>query len=708
MSRRRRYRRSRVAVGVAAVRRVRRRYTRRAKVVPSWRVSTELAVRDAAPRTLGGLAAQGAALGGLAAARSRGRWAPVAAVAGVVPAQAWWPGPASAGLVVAGTAGWAVHRVRAVPGQGWAGPGLGVAAGASGALVYTAASHVGMLGGLPWWQHLLVVGTAAAPGAAAWWRPVPVPDPGPGPAAELVGLPAEMQVLRKAVTEAIGIKGSPIAGARLVSLGHQAEGVATAILALPGTHTRSVSLPVLRDDLEALAAKAAAAHAGLGELALGAVQVVPTGVSRLQVTASWSTQLADQALAYAPPAGLDEGAVWLGKATDRTDVVIPGWTRGPDGRVSCHHAKVVGATGSGKSVTLRDLMIGGLRAGVELVIPLDGKGDSLDELAALVPGGRIARDADSWQAGIELFAAIFLSRKRRQGTPASWVEPRPDDPMITLLVDEAGVLRDGLAPEHHAIVGMGARQTRSLGMRTIQASQVPLVDEWIGGGAWRAQASITLLHTLRDETHARIAAQGLDTDLDLTLLPRHFAAAAIDAHVISARTRVPLITEADVRAITARTALHPIDQALAGPAWDAYTAAVTIGAPGAGDTDPLAEALRALGTPGIATTTPGTTTTTTITTSAPAAASTGLPTQTEGNANDQHPAAGTAGGSIREQVLTRLMTTTTWPTRPDLVRDIVAAGWSRSGVHKVIGQMLADGALIEEAGRLAPAILAGL
>lgn len=708
MSRRRRGRpRSRIAASVNAIRRARRRHTHRVTGTPGVKASVGLAVREANPRTLSGLAAQGTALGVM---DHRGRLVPVVALAGLLPCEALWPGATCTGLGVAGAAGLAAHWRQGEYGTGgWRGRPLGLAAGAGGQIAFTAAWHLGLLGGLPLWQEAAVLVASWAPGAIAWWRPPRPPAPAAITAGDQITLPAEMDVLRGVLAEAIGIEKSPIAGARIAALDHPAPQVATAVVNLAGTHTNRLPIPALRDGLEALADQAGQTHPSLGRLQPGTVEITPTGVSQIQITMSWSRELTEQVLAWNPPADLAPGTVWLGQVEDRSDVLVPGWTRGADGRVSCHHVKVIGATGSGKSVTIRALLIGGLSTATELVIPLDGKGDSLDELAALVPGQRIARDADSWQAGIALFGAIFLSRKQRQGGPDAWREPRPGDPLITLQIDEAAVVRAGLAPEHHAIVGMGARQTRSLGMRTIQSSQVPLVDEWVGGGGWRSQASVTLLHALRDETHARIAAQGLDQALDLTRMPRHFAAVALDAHVLAARTRVALITADDVRSITQRPQLHPLDQAVADGAWDAYVQAVAAGSPGAGDTDPLTETLVALGTPGF--TLPATpqviTTTTTAATSATPTGQAPTPARAEviDITRGRTPAAPGAG-SLKQTILQRLITTSDRPTRPELVNYLKANGWSHSGAHKAIGQMLADGALTEQAGRLIPAILA--
>jgi hypothetical protein len=701
-----RHRPSKIAHIVAAVRRTRRRHSTKALGVPTLRESLELAVRDHHPRTVRGLAAQGATLAAISGARNGGRLVPVLGLAAALPAELLLPGPTAAGLAVAGVAGAIAHRRAGQPGVlvGWRGRQLGVAAGATGALLFTGVTSAGLLEGMALWQQAVVLSCTWAPGAIAWWLPRPE---APAIEASPTGprLPAEMEVLRTVLTEATSRERSPIAGGRIVSLDHPAQRVASAVVHVPGVHVDQLPLASLRLGVEAFADAASREHPGLGTLKPGAVEITTTGVSRIQVTVSWSQELSERKLAYTPPDGLAEGSAWLGRTEDRRDIAVPCWERhAADGKVSVRHVKILGMTGAGKSFTLRTLLYGGLATVTELVIPLDAKGDSLDEIAALAPGGRIARDADSWQAGIELFAAIMLSRRQRQGTPDAWTGPKPGDPMVTLIIDEAAVARLGLTPLHHGMVELAARQGRSLGVRTIQASQTPLVDEWVGGGSWRSQASITLLHNFMDPTHARIAAGGIQPQQDLTKLPPHFCTVALNGEVIAARTRVAALQPEDVAAITTAATLHPIDQQLAGPAWDAYIEAVTVGRPGAGDNEAIAAALIELGTPGFG----GAVTTTVTTAVAPASP---VPAQTRGqNVIDirQAPRAKTAEASIRQLILTRLMTVSVLPTRPQLVAELIAPPYnkSRSGVQKQIAVMLETGALIEEAGRIAPAILA--
>jgi hypothetical protein len=701
-----RHRPSKIAHIVAAVRRTRRRHSTKALGAPTMRESLELAVRDHHPRTVKGLAAQGATLAAISGARNGGRLVPVLGLAAALPAELLIPGPTAAALAVAGAAGAIAHHRAAQPGVlvGWRGRQLGVAAGATGALAFTGATATGLLDGMAFWQQAVVLGCTWAPGAIAWWKPrpdAPAIDPGPtGPR-----LPAEMEVLRTVLTEATSRERSPIAGGRIVSLDHPAQRVASAVVHVPGIHVNGLPLETLRRGLEAFADVAGRAHPGLGTLQPGAVEITPSGVSELAVTVTWSRELAEQKLPYTPPDGLAEGMAWLGRTEDRQDIAVPCWERhAADGKVSVRHVKILGMTGAGKSFTLRTLLYGGLKTATELVIPLDAKGDSLDEIAALVPGGKIARDADSWQAGIELFAAIFLSRKQRQGTPDAWTGPKPGDPIVTLIIDEAAAARLGLTNLHHGIVELAARQGRSLGVRTIQASQVPLVDEWVGGGPWRAQASITLLHNFMDPTHARIAAGGIQPPQDLIQLPPHFCTVALNGTVTAARTRVANLAPEDVAAITTAATLHPIDQQLAGAAWDAYIQAVTVGRPGMGDNESVTAALIELGTPGF-----GDAITTTVTTTAAPASP--VPAQTRGqNVIDirQAPRAQSSDASIRDLIVTRLLTTSVLPTRPQLVAELTAPPYnkSRSGVQKQIAVMLETGALIEEAGRIAPAILA--
>lgn len=732
MSLGRRRPRSKVAAAVSAVR------TARSTAGPTGegrlgmgRATVE-AVRRHRPSTLAGLVAHGGALMVFALVENRRRWVPwvtpAAVPAVVAPVLLVWPVPTVSVLaaVLVGTGALAVqenarYQERGVK-HGWTGWQLGAAAETAGGLVLVGLWAAGVLSGMLWWQVTVAATALCLPGAVAWWRPTPG-LPGAARDDTLAILPAAMKVARDVVVTTASMPTGQLAGARLVSLDSPAPRVAAATVRLPpAVHTQGLALDRVRHTVEALADALGREEPDLGPLEPGSVQVSPLGVSDLSIVFSWSQDLSRGPLAYAPPQDLPEGTVWLGRREDRTDVTFPLWRTGADGRTSCFHVRIVGATGTGKSVTMRALLLDGLRAGCILPVPLDAKGDSLDELAPLVPGGAVARDRDAWAAGIELVGRIMEARIRRQGTADAWRRPSPEDPLVTLIIDEAAMAAAALTQAHHMIVTAAARQGRSLGICTIQGSQQPLMDEWVGGSVWRSQARVGILHALREDLHAQVAARGLTEPLELTLMPPGHCALTVDSEVIAARARVALITEDDVRGITLKARLHPVDADHAHAALEAYVECVRTGSPGSSGSA-LSDALAALGTPeGRALELPAAPQDRVATATvqdvpaaeerqavqvwgnpAPVPATGGVPERTATAAVPGLPGPD-SGMSVREIVLDLLMVAEELPRRDALAAGLMKAGWSSRTSHQELAQMLHEGDVVEQDGRLATSL----
>jgi hypothetical protein len=702
---------SRVAAAVNAVRRHRRRLAKRDQPKASIRTSTAVAIREAQPRTLSGLAAQVATVGAMdttaAAWRHRIALAPVAATAAVLPAAAWAPGATATGLVVTGLAGLlaaqAEHPARRRR--------RGLAWWSGGVLVWMGAGAVGATGHLIWWQDLVVLAAAAAPGAIAWWRPQPAPEP------ELLQpealeqaapmwIPPAALLLGQTLEHVCGMDRSPIYGARVEQVTSPADGVAVAVVALPGgMHASQIRPGELEPGLEALLDRAGVSQ--LGHLQRGAVRVEPAdpalGVTRIQVTASWSRALDEGILAWTPPEDLAPGLSWLGVDDARQPLVVPSFETGADGKVSAIHTWVIGRNGGGKSTTLRTLLVPGIKGGWELLILVDGKGDSLDELAPYAAGGAVARAADAWRQAIALAYAIMVARQQRLGTPQAWRGPTPTDPLITLVIDECATVLAGLTGIEVAMMTEMGRMGRSLGVRTIQSGQIPLVDTVIGGSDWRSQARLILGHGVQDAVHDRIATQsGGAEGPSLLGLPKGRLVAMLDGRLIATRARVALLAEDELTAAVAgspRAVLSEADrtdhvQTLVDLAasWGTIRPQAIVDldellAPWAtttlGPADGSGSGGRA-GTPAPVTTSP--------------AATGGVPAQ-------PRPATGGARGGrpdgrLRQLVLTHVLTHA-GVTRTEVRDHAVQAGYSASGAYKEINQLLEDGAVREDdQGRL--------
>ena len=708
-------RRSRLAAGVNALRRHRRRLTTRDGGVPSVGQTVSVAIREATPRTLPGLAAQGAAVAALSTVggtwRARAVLAPVAATCAAAGTSALWPGQTALGLSALAVAG----AVSSRSGLGGAtGPGSavwtardlrasGLARWALGGLAWVGVGALGGHDALTWWQDGAFLATLTAPGAATWWRASRLPEPvdvEPGPALPPT-LPPAAHVLREVLTAMTWTEGTWLTGGAVVEVLSPAPGVAVALVELPhGVHSARAAGADVRLHLEALLSTAGRAMPGLGALDPSTVQIDPAGVEHMRVSASWSRALDSGALAWKPPTDLQPGRVWLGHNDARQDLVVPSWYSGDDGKTSVVHVWVIGRTGGGKSTTIRSYLAPGIEAGNTALILLDGKGDSLDDLAPYSLTGHVARDGDAWRQGIILAYAIMVARQQRLVAGDPWRGPTPADPIIALVIDECATVLTGLTKAEVRMVCEIGRLGRSLGVMTLQSGQIPLVDSLIGGSEWRSQARLVIGHGVQDKTHNHVATQsGADDGEGLSLLglPIGRAGAMFDGEILSRRAKVALMTEADLTRVAAPepAALHPGDrspevQALlelaGGWASSRPQAVVDLG-------DLLAEWVDIDVQPPahIDLTTVGETQVPTDPrVPAPRRATAGRPAQERGD--------------IRTWILSHLLVHPRL-TRSELVAAVQNAGWSRAGAYKAMNAVLDDGAVIEDGGRLTPAAL---
>ncbi|HEY6793473.1 MAG TPA: hypothetical protein VI248_02190, partial [Kineosporiaceae bacterium] len=206
---------------------------------PSLRAATAVAIREAEPETVPRIVAQLAVIGTMdapgAAWRHRVALAPIAATAMVPIAAALEAGPTAVGLTVTGVAGLIAGQAEH-PSQRRR---RGLAWWSGGALTWMGANAIGATGSLVWWQDMAVLAAAAAPGAIAWWRrPDPVDgtvlDPQPQAAPELAWIPPAVLLLGRVLEQVCRMEKSPILGATVERVIGPAEGVAAAVVALPG------------------------------------------------------------------------------------------------------------------------------------------------------------------------------------------------------------------------------------------------------------------------------------------------------------------------------------------------------------------------------------------------------------------------------------------------------------------------------------------
>lgn len=693
-------------MAVNAVRRHRRRLAKKGEPKPSIRTSAVVAVREAQPRTLQGLAAQVATVTAMdttaAAWRHRVGLAPVAATCAVVPAAGLLPVPTATGLVVTGLAGLLASQADHPSRQ----QRRGLAWWSGGMLAWMGAGAVGVTGGLVWWQDVAVLAAAAAPGAIAWWRPQP-----PGTELDLpevLGpstpswIPPAALVLGQVLEEICGMDRSPILGAVVEQVTCPADGVAVAIVALPGgMHSSQVPARDLATGLEALLDRRGVAQ--LGHLHRGAVKVEAAdpalGVTRIQVTASWSKALDQKILAWQPPPDLPDGVAWLGQDDARQDMLVESWSRGADGRVSVYHVWAIGRTGGGKSTTIRALVARDLARGQEVLIPVDGKGTMGADLARWSLTGAIARGPEASRQAVLLAYLIMVARQQRIGTPLEWRGPTPSDPIVTLFIDEYSTIGAYLTGAEVTMICEIARMARDLGVRIVQSGQNPLVDAVIGGSEYRSQCRIVLGHAIADGVHDRIATQsGGEDGPSLLGLPTGRAVVLVDGRVVANRGKVAFVSEQDLAAVAeTRGQLHEADLtedvrcALEiCSEWGTSRPAPVVDVRGLLNdwalTTPSLEAGGSGGQGG-----------------SPAPVTTGparIPAQPGPTTTTAARGAGQSGGRLRQLILTYVLTHA-GVTRPEARDHAIEAGFSDSGAYKEINRLIADGAVVEnDQGRL--------
>jgi hypothetical protein len=503
------------------------------------------AVRAAEPARLSGFAAQQAAIKTVAAWENKHTLAPLNAAAVTAAAGSMWPAQTAGALMVA--AGGQAVAARLDKGKWTRRERTAAATWAMGAAGW-AGMHLVLPDG-SWWQWAL--GLAAATGAQSvrWWT---APQPAP---AEPEPAPIYVQAV-SAVLGEITAEGGPMVGAQLGRVVMPADQVVVADLTLGyGLHARAVPLNPLRNTIEA--------RLGTHE---DGVEVKVTGVNTLRVTASWSTALDDSPVLWRPDMAPEEGQVWVGIGDDRADILIPAYEIGEaDKKISVYHGWLIGTTGSGKSTTATDLLLPGMASGCELVFVADGKGDSVDKLRPYV-ARYAAHSPQRFEQVITLVAAIMASRQRR-----GWKGPSPTDPLITLFIDEATSVKMKIDKKTQELVYEIGRMGRSLGVRTIQGTQTPLVEDLIGESGWRAQVRWIIGHRVMDSGHGSIAAQSTSEEVSLLGLPDGRAVVLNRGKVIARRAKVAYVSDADVAAAmdgVAMPTLHPDDAAFVKPLWD--------------------------------------------------------------------------------------------------------------------------------------------
>lgn len=203
---------------------------------------------------------------------------------------------------------------------------------------------------------------------------------------------------------------------------------------------------------------------------------------------------------------------------------------GDDVRVGLHndagveHAAIVGAPGTGKSNSLAPMVLPGVLDHREVVWYADGGlGTSAAHLAGACDWWAV-EGGEEWTQMIFAAASVCQARRVRRAERglSAWRGSAEDDPILTLVFDEASLVLIQLNAKTAGLVLELLRIGRKLGVRIVQLTQDPMGEDWIGGRKARglmAGAGTLVGHRPGDGTAAMLSAGSTASGIDLRALP---------------------------------------------------------------------------------------------------------------------------------------------------------------------------------------------
>lgn len=432
----------------------------------------------------------------------RHRWplAPVAVTAGAVTGAVCAPVPAVLAFAAGGAAAWAAA---------WAGPrltvrgrmGLSVRERRTAALGLAAASGwVALVDviALPGRVDAALLAAALGVPAQRWWtsRRKPAAKLTPTAAAMLdkwaaaVAGPAGPKQLRGSI---------PVRA----SISEPVEGALVMVVQLAGVHAADATSTRLRRDVEVAL--------GLPADTVRLTAIRDEGSSdRLQVTMTPSRHLEAAPTAWPGPVLEADGAIPT--ALDSAAEVVSVHLHNEDG---VEHGLISGTSGMGKGGSTVVVITPSAIKGIDVVLYADGKrGMSAPELEPVVD--KMGVDEAQWGLLIDIAHAVMCDREQRYGKAKLKrfvVGQMPDDdPVVTLLLDEATTINGALSTKRLRKVAEIAQRGRATGVRLIQVSQSVRSDMIVGGVPTRdllTGAGFSIAHKPGGASAARLATDGI-------------------------------------------------------------------------------------------------------------------------------------------------------------------------------------------------------
>jgi hypothetical protein len=242
---------------------------------------------------------------------------------------------------------------------------------------------------------------------------------------------------------------------------------------------------------------------------------------------------------------------------------------------------ITGHTRTGKSVSAMAVLLPGVVAGVETMLLADGqRGMGFPALRPVV--SRYGRSPQQWRELIELAHRVLIGRMDRRGAAGTtrWSTTDETDPIVTLVLNEAGAINPHLTSRQIALVNEIISQGGPVGVRVVQITESLNVEDIIGGARARdlsVYGGWAICH--RSGPGAAALARQFGANIDLRDLAAGQAAVMIGGTAAPSPSQVRHVSDEQIAdqlaGLTARH-LQGEDAAAAGPDysaahWDDWT-----------------------------------------------------------------------------------------------------------------------------------------
>lgn len=218
---------------------------------------------------------------------------------------------------------------------------------------------------------------------------------------------------------------------------------------------------------------------------------------------------------------------------------------------SVEHLMFIGTSGAGKSNTSMVTMTPGAVDGLEVVIAVDGKkGQSGSRVAAAFD--RLVSDPKQFGLAVECVHGVMKARQDRYGLLGrdqfDWSTSA--DPILTLLIEEAAVVKRHLTARQELMVSEIALQGRGCGVRLIQVIHDPrgidVCGEKVARDALAGNGTVVAMRPGGGQA-GRLAVDSTSEEIDLTSLPDGpgWAVVLRRGQVLSRRCRVLQVVDVD-------------------------------------------------------------------------------------------------------------------------------------------------------------------